>query len=73
MFALPEDWFTTYRARIRAVTPKEVLAAARAHLDPARLLVLAVGDAATITGPLAALGIADVERHASDDDPAEAP
>jgi len=73
MFGLPDDWFTTYRARIRAVTPADVHAAARAHLDPARLLVLAVGDAPVIEGPLAALGFAPVERHASDDDPAEAP
>jgi len=73
MFGLPAEWFSTYRARIRAVTPDDVLAAARAHLDPARALVLAVGDAAVIEGPLAALGIAPVERHASEDDPAEAP
>lgn len=73
MFGLPEDWFTTYRGRIRAVTPADVHAAARAHLDPARLLVLAVGDAPVIEGPLAALDFAPVERHASDDDPAEAP
>lgn len=73
MFGLPEDWFTTYRGRIRAVTPADVHAAARAHLDPARLLVLAVGDAPVIEGPLATLDFAPVERHASDDDPAEAP
>lgn len=72
MFGLPEDWFATYRERIRAVTPTEVHAAAQAHLDPSRLLVLAVGDATVIEGPLGALGFAPVERHASDADPAEA-
>jgi zinc protease len=72
MFGLPEDWFATYRERIRAVTPAEVHAAAQAHLDPSRLLVLAVGDATVIEGPLGALGFAPVERHASDADPAEA-
>ena len=71
MFDLPPDWFATYRDRIRAVTPAQVHAAARAHLDPARLLVLAVGDAAVIAGPLGALGFAPVEVHASDADPAE--
>lgn len=72
MFGLPADWFATYRDRIRAVTPAQVHAAAQAHLDPSRLLVLAVGDATVIEGPLGALGIAPVERHASDADPAEA-
>lgn len=73
MFGLPADWFATYRERIRAVTPAQVHAAAQAHLDPSRLLVLAVGDTAVIEGPLGALGFAPVERHASDADPAEAP
>lgn len=72
MFGLPEDWFATYRDRIRAVTPGDVHAAAQTQLDPSRLLVLAVGDAPVIEGPLASLGFAPVERHASDDDPAEA-
>ncbi len=72
MYGLPADWFATYRDRIRAVTPAEVHAAAQSQLDPSRLLVLAVGDAPVIEGPLAALEFARVERHASDDDPAEA-
>lgn len=72
MFGLPADWFATYRDRIRAVTPADVQAAARAQLDPSRLLVLAVGDGPVIEGPLGALGFAPVERYASDDDPAEA-
>jgi zinc protease len=71
MFGLPADWFVTYRERIRAVTPGDVHAAARSQLDPSRLLVLAVGDAPVIEGPLADLGFATVERYASDDDPAE--
>lgn len=71
MFGLPEDWFGRYRDRIRAITPAEVHAAARAHLDPERLLVLAVGDPTVIAAPLEALGLGAVERHASDADPAE--
>ncbi len=71
MFGLPDDWFATYRDRIRAITPTEVHAAARAHLDPERLLVLAVGDPTVIEAPLAALGLGAVERHASEHDPAE--
>ena len=71
MFGLPDDWFARYRDRIRAITPTAVHAAARAHLDPERLMVLAVGDASVIEAPLAALRLGAVERHASDDDPAE--
>ncbi len=77
MFGLPDDWFARYRDRIRAITPAAVHAAARTHLDPTRLLVLAVGDAGVIEAPLAAalaaLGFGAAERHASDDDPAEMP
>ncbi len=72
MFGLPEDWFARYRERIRAVTTDAVHRAARAHLDPSRLLVLAVGDPAVVMAPLDALGIAKAERVASDNDPAEA-
>lgn len=71
MFGLPDDWFARYRDRIRAITPAEVHAAARAHLDPERLLVLAVGDPTVIEAPLAALGLGAVERHASEYDPTE--
>ncbi|MBX3134432.1 MAG: insulinase family protein [Gemmatimonadaceae bacterium] len=53
--ALPEDWFRSYRDRVRAVSAADVHRVAQAHLDPARLLVLAVGDAAAIEAPLAAL------------------
>jgi zinc protease len=52
---LPDDWFRTYRDRVRAITAADVHRAAQAHLDPARLLLLAVGDAAAIETPLAAL------------------
>jgi len=71
LYALPEDWFSTYRTRVRAVTPAEVHAAARAHLDPSRILALAVGDAKVIAEPLARLGVGTTETVASDRDPAE--
>jgi zinc protease len=72
VFALPEDWFTRYRDRIRAITAGEVHAAARAHLDPGRIQILALGDPDTIADPLAKLGIGPMEQHPSDYDPAEA-
>jgi hypothetical protein len=48
-----------------------VHAAARMHLDPERLLVLAVGDPAVIAGPLAEAGCGPVRVVDADDDPTE--
>jgi len=55
IYGLPDDYFSTYRARISSVTCDDVLVAARAHLHPGALQVLAVGNAMTIAEPLAAL------------------
>lgn len=75
LFDLPDDWFRTYRDCVRAVDAAAVLRVARAHLDPDRLLVLAVGDPTTIREPLATtlattLGL-DVGVHAAAADPTE--
>jgi zinc protease len=45
VYGLPDDWWQKYRARIEAVTPDDVLSAARELLQPDRLLILATGDA----------------------------
>ncbi|MBL8998472.1 MAG: insulinase family protein [Gemmatimonadales bacterium] len=71
LYALPDDWFLSYRARVRAITPTLVHAAAVAHLDPSRLLALAVGDAGTIAAPLDALRLGTLESHPGDHDPTE--
>jgi hypothetical protein len=49
-----------------------VLSAARAHLYPAQLLVLAVGDPAVVRPQLEALHFGPVSVVAPDHDPAEA-
>ena len=43
----PQYW-TTYRDRIRAVTPADVQRVARTHLDPAKMVILLVGNQAEI-------------------------
>ncbi len=58
VYGLPDDYFSTYRERIASVSRADVLAAARAHIHPAALQVLAVGDVKAIEAPLAALGVA---------------
>ncbi len=71
VFDLSEDWFRTYRERVLAISAEAVHSAARAHLDPSRLLLLAVGDAEGIEAPLTALGVAPMSVHAATFDPSE--
>jgi predicted Zn-dependent peptidase len=71
VFGLPEDWFATYRDRVQAITPADVHRAAQAYLDPAQLLVLAVGDAGVIAEPLGALDLAPVQRVPASLNPTE--
>jgi zinc protease len=60
VYGLPEDYFDTYRERVRAVTADDVLRAARAHLHPELLQIVAVGDPGAIRAPLEALGAGPV-------------
>ena len=63
LYGLPDDYYDAYRGHIRGVTRDDVLAAARAHLHPERLQIVAVGDAAAIRAPLAALGVGPVRVY----------
>jgi zinc protease len=54
---LPNDFYDTYRQRIRAVTAEGVMLAARNHLHLSRLQVLAVGDRAQVAPLLADLDL----------------
>ena len=62
-YGLPDDYFDTYRRQIQSVTRSRVLDAARAHLHPDGLQVVAVGDAAAVRGPLEALGVGSVVTY----------
>lgn len=46
-YGLPLDYYNTYTQQVAAVTPAKVGAAAHAHLDPAKLVFLVVGDGST--------------------------
>jgi zinc protease len=52
-------------ARIGAVTAEDVQRVARRYLDPARMAIVIVGDAAAIEGSLRATGVAPLERRDS--------
>ena len=53
---LPEDYYDTYRDRVRAMTVEQILQAAQRYLHPESLQLVAVGDPAAIKGPLEKLG-----------------
>ncbi len=52
IFGLPDDYWDGYRSQIRAVTPDQALASARAHITPDAALVVVVGDAERVVDPL---------------------
>lgn len=61
VFDLPDDFFATYRDRIRSVTREGVMDAGRSVLRPDELVTLVVGDGARVRGPLEDLGLGPVE------------
>ena len=60
VYDLPDDYLDRYRARVAEVTADEVARVARAYLRPDEMLVLVVGDAAAVRGPLEALEIGPI-------------
>jgi len=45
---LPDDYLETYREKVRALTPADLLATARTYFDSANMQIVAVGDRAQI-------------------------
>ena len=66
LYRLPDDFYDSYRTHVTSVTRGDVLAAARAHLHPDRLQIVAVGDASAIRAPLEALGFGPVHVYDSE-------
>ncbi len=48
--ARPNDYWQTYRDRVRAITREELLRVAQKHLDPAKMAILVAGDWNEIAG-----------------------
>ena len=59
-YGLPPDYWDTYPARIAAVTAAQAQEAARKYWDPARLHIVAVGDAPAIADILGKKGTLEV-------------
>ena len=60
LYKFPVDYWDKYTDRISAVTPAQVQAVARKYLDPKRLQIVAVGDAAKIAENLRTFGPLEV-------------
>jgi zinc protease len=59
-FGLPDDYYDSYRDRIRAVSAEDIARAAETHLHTERLQIVAVGDPEEIRGPLESLELGPV-------------
>jgi zinc protease len=70
VFDRPLDHPTTLPGVYDRVTAEDVQAAARAHLHPDRMQIVAVGDRATVEPQLAALGLGPVTVLTADGTPA---
>ena len=57
LYGLNEDYFDRYRENIAAVTKEDVERVAQKYLDPDRVLIVVVGNAAQIREPLGGLGM----------------
>jgi zinc protease len=53
---LPDDYLETYRQRVRALTPEDLLTTARKYLDSANMQIVVVGDRAQIESQAALFG-----------------
>jgi zinc protease len=67
VYGLPPNYFDSYRERIAAITPADVLRVAREHLHPESLQIVAVGDpvllspALAVHGDVRVISVTDVE------------
>jgi zinc protease len=57
---LPDDYLETYRQKVRALTPDDLLATARKYLDSANMQIVVVGDRAQIESQAALFGELEV-------------
>ena len=57
IYNLPADYYTTYAARVRAVTAADVKRAADKYIVPDRLLVVIIGDRKTIEAGVKGLNL----------------
>jgi predicted Zn-dependent peptidase len=57
---LPDDYLETYRDKVRALTPPDLLATARKYFDSANMQIVVVGDRTQIEPQAALFGDLEV-------------
>jgi zinc protease len=57
---LPLNYYDSYIERVKGITAADIERCAKTLLDPAHVILMAVGDAAEIEAPLQRLGIAEI-------------
>ncbi len=67
IYGLPDEYFNTYIDRILGVTELQAQQVAQKYIDPAKLLVVVVGDRAVIESRIAALNIGPITVLTVDD------
>ena len=67
VYNLPSDYYTTYTARIRAVTPADVQRAAERFIQPDKFAVVIVGDRKAIEPGITALNLGPIKAIEIDD------
>lgn len=63
-YGLPDDYWTTYRQRVRAVTADQIATAVRKYVQPDRMTLVAVGNASAFAPALTGFGTPRVVRFA---------
>ena len=61
LYELPADYLASYVEGIRRVTAQDLQRVARAHIDPARLAIVVVGDGRVVRGPIEALRLGPID------------
>jgi zinc protease len=67
VYALPDDYFNTYVARIQAVTAADVRRVAQEWIDPSGCVVVVVGDRSKIEAQIRALNLGPLRLASVDD------
>ncbi len=73
VYDLPDDFFEAFVPKALAVDAAALQAAARADIDTGSIVLVVVGDRATVEDPLRSLGLGDVVTLSVDDVMGEAP
>ena len=63
IYGLSNDYYDTYRTRVRDVSTADVLQAATNHLHPEQLQTVIVGDASAIKESVVQLGLGELQLH----------